>query len=292
MKTAIITGGASGLGLAMAYEFSSHGYAICIADIQEKQGREVVQKLQARGTAAFFFKLDVTQESQWLALKDEVLKQWGNVDVVINNAGVAAAGLIEDQSVEDWKWLLDINVLGVALGCKTFTPLMKARNTGYLINVASMAGLLHAPSMASYNVSKAGVVALSETLKVELSSWDIGVSVVCPAFFQTNLTNTMRTTIPGVSKTINRWMEGSSVTAEDVAKEVYQGMSSHRFYVLTHTKEKLLWWLKRVSPGLLHSLISRTAGKQVRKIMEKVSDESLKQSEPSKTNSDKRKVAS
>lgn len=273
MKTAIITGGASGLGLAMAHEFARHGYAICIADIQEKQGQEVARELQANGTAAFFFKLNVTQESEWLALKDEVLKQWGKVDVVINNAGVAAAGLIEDQSVEDWKWLLDINVLGVALGCKTFTPLMKARDSGYLINVASMAGLLHAPSMSSYNVSKAGVVALSETLKVELSSWNIGVSVVCPAFFQTNLTNTMRTSIPGVAKTVNRWMESSSISAEDVAKAVYQGMTSNRFYVLTHTKEKLLWWLKRVSPELLHSLISRTTGKQVRRMMEKVGEE-------------------
>jgi NAD(P)-dependent dehydrogenase (short-subunit alcohol dehydrogenase family) len=270
MKTVLITGGASGLGLALAHEFAAQGYSIAIADIQEQQGQTVAQELTERGVDAFFHRLDVTQEADWQTLHREVLSRWGQLDVIINNAGVAAAGLIEDQSIEDWRWLLDINVLGVVLGCKMFTPLMKRRNGGHIINVASMAGLLHAPSMSSYNVSKAGVVALSETLKAELSSWNIGVSVVCPAFFQTNLTNSMRTSIPGVTKTVNKWMARSSVTADDVAKATFKGMKANDFFILTHTKEKLLWWLKRLSPDLLHQLISKTSGKQIKKIMEKV----------------------
>ncbi len=269
MKTVIITGGASGLGLSLAHKYSAEGYAVCIADIQKEQGEAAVAELTRQGADAFFEYLDVTKEEQWLLLKETVIERWGYVDVLINNAGVAAAGLIEDQSIEDWKWLIDINVLGVVLGCKTFTPLMKARDSGYIINVASMAGLIHAPSMSSYNVSKASVVALSETLQVEFSQWNIGVTVVCPAFFQTNLTKTMRTNISGVTKTVNRWMESSSVTADDVASAVFNGMKHRRFFVLTHTKEKLMWWLKRLSPDLLHTMLSNTVGKQVKKMMER-----------------------
>lgn len=269
MKTVIITGGASGLGLALAHEYAAQGYALCIADIQKEQGEIVVEELQSRGSDAFFFHLDVSNEEHWKQLKEEALTHWNKVDVLINNAGVASASLLEDQSLKDWQWLLDINLTGVMLGCKTFLPHMKARDNGHIINTASMAGLLHAPCMTAYNVSKAGVVALSETLKVEVSSWNIGVSVVCPAFVQTNLTDSMRTTIPGVDKTVNRWMAQSSVTADDVAKAVFNGMTKGDFYVLTHRKEKLFWWLKRVSPAALLNLMGKTSGKQIRKIVEK-----------------------
>ncbi|GAA3919944.1 SDR family oxidoreductase [Litoribacillus peritrichatus] len=270
MKNVIITGGASGLGLALAHEYAAQDYQICIADMQKELGLQVVEELKARGCNAFFFELDVRSDEGWAELYKEVTKQWQQVDVLINNAGVAAAGLIEDLPMDDWAWLMDINVMGVVRGCKTFAPLMKHQGFGHIINVASMAGLLHAATMSAYNVSKSGVIALSETLRIELAGFNINVSVVCPAFFQTNLTATMRTNIPGVTNTVNKWMASSNVTADDVAKMTYDGMVHKRFFILTHRKEKMLWWLKRLSPEALQQLMIRTTKKQIQRMMEKM----------------------
>ncbi len=270
MKRVIITGGASGLGLALAHEFASQGYRLCIADIQKELGLQIVEELTARGTEAFFFELDVRSETHWNSLYSVIEEKWQGVDVLVNNAGVAAAGLIEDLSIDDWQWVMDINVMGVVRGCKTFAPMMKRAGSGHIINVASMAGLLHAATMSAYNVSKSSVVALSETLRVELDSWDVGVSVVCPAFFQTNLTETMRTNIPGITNTVNKWMESSNITADDVARATYQGFVEKQFFILTHRREKMLWWLKRLSPDALHRLMIKTTRKQIQRMAEKM----------------------
>lgn len=270
MKSVLITGGASGLGLAMAHEYASQGYKLCIADMQVEQGRQVVKDLTDKGAEAFFFELDVRSDEQWQSLYNEIAQRWQGLDVLVNNAGVAANGLIEDQTMIDWQWIMDINVLGVVRGCRTFTPLMKKQGQGHIINIASMAGLIHAATMSSYNVSKAAVVALSETLRIELESSNIGVSVVCPAFFKTNLLDTMRTNIPGVKKTVDRWMNNSGISAEDVARMVYQGMAKQQFYILTHRREKMLWWLKRVSPSVLHRLMIKETRKTIKRMAQKM----------------------
>jgi short-subunit dehydrogenase len=166
----------------------------------------------------------------------------------VNNAGVASAGSIEDTTIGDWEWILDINVLGVVRGCKAFTPLFKQQGSGAFVNVASMAGLMLAPLMDSYNVSKAGVIALSETLSQELRDSGIHVSCVCPAFFQTNLASTMRSDIPGIQQNVNKLMKRSSITAEDVAEDIFRSVKDKDFWVLPHAKERRMWMLKRHAP--------------------------------------------
>ena len=222
------------------------------------------------GTEALFFKLDVRSDEDWQALYKELSARWQRLDVLINNAGVASAGLIEHQSITDWQWLLDINVMGVVRGCHMFTPMMKRQGQGHIINIASMAGLLHAPAMSAYNVSKAGVIALSETLLVELDSFNVGVSVVCPAFVQTNLLSTMRSSVPELNKRVSGWMGSSRITADDVAKATYKALVEKEFYVLTHRKEKLAWWLKRLNPAAFHTLLKKTAARQVQRMAEQI----------------------
>ena len=265
MKSVLITGGASGLGLAMAHEYAAQGYKLCIADMQVEQGQQVVKDLNEKGAEAIFFELDVRSDEQWLSLHNEIAQRWKGLDVLINNAGVAASGLIEEQSIVDWQWILDINVMGVVRGCKTFTPLMKKKEQGSIINIASMAGLLHGASMSAYNVSKASVVALSETLRIELESWNISGSVVCPAFFKTNLTDNMRTNNPGVKKAVDNWMKTSGIQAEDIARMVYLGMEKQQFFILTHRREKMLWWVKRLSPNLLFRLMIKATRIQLKR---------------------------
>lgn len=261
MKTILITGAASGLGEALAKQYAKNGWAVCIADIQQTAGEKLAQELsQIHGTDCFFHPLDVTNDEQWQAIYNTVATRWQGLDAIINNAGVASSGDIDDLPLKDFQWTVDVNLMGVVKGCYYFTPMLKKKG-GYLVNVASMAGLLHMPGMSAYNASKAAVVALSETLCAELDPYDIKVSVLCPAFFQTNLTKNMRATHSGGIKIANRLMEKSSVTAEDVAAKVYQDSLAGKFHILTHVRENLFWRLKRFLPKLYMKQIKKIGKK-------------------------------
>jgi NAD(P)-dependent dehydrogenase (short-subunit alcohol dehydrogenase family) len=251
-KRIFITGGASGLGLAIAKRYASEGWRVCIGDVNDKRGAEAKKELSAHAQEVMYLHCDVTGDSDLQTAADRLVKRWGGVDVVVNNAGVAQAGPIEDVSLTDWQWIFDINVFGVVRGCKIFTRLLKEQGHGHLINISSMAGLLNPPNMSSYNASKAAVVALSETLQVELAGTGIGVTVVCPSFFKTNLTETMRTTDPRLIKSVNKLFERGKITAEQIADEIYQAQQRNRFYVLPHAEGRTAWNLKRYLPNPLY----------------------------------------
>ncbi len=264
-----ITGGASGLGRAISLRYAKEGAKVCIGDINPEQGIAVEKELSNAGGEGYFVECDVRRLSDFEKVRDDLVEKWGGVDVVVNNAGVASAGAIEDTTIGDWEWILDINVLGVVRGCKAFTPLFKEQKSGTFVNIASMAGLMLAPLMNSYNVSKAGVIALSETLSQELRDSGINVSCVCPAFFQTNLTSSMRSDIPGIQQNVNKLMKRSSITAEDVADDIVRSVKGKDFWVLPHVKERRMWMLKRHAPKafdwLMHQETKRWMGKMGKK---------------------------
>ncbi len=269
MKRVLITGGASGLGLAMAKYYAAQGWAVCIADIQDQAGQEIAQRLSYQyKTDCFFAHLDVTDETQWLQLQNSVANRWQGLDAVINNAGVASSGEIDAISLKDFKWTMDINVMGVVNGCHYFTPLLK-KSKGNLINVASMAGLLHMSGMSAYNTSKAAVVALSETLYSELDPYNVKVSVLCPAFFKTNLTDTMRSTDAAGTAMAGKMMEKSKITAEDIARQVFEDSNAGRFMILTHKSENKVWMLKRYLPSLYFKMMKGAAHKIFNKMAHK-----------------------
>jgi len=262
-KRIFITGGASGLGKAIALKYAKQGYKVCIGDLNEERGLAVVEELSALGAQAHYLHCDITKLKDLEKAKQAITDLWGGVDVVVNNAGVAGtAGPIEDVSMADWDWVININLLGVARGCKVFTRLFKQQGSGYFINIASAAGLMNAPQMSSYNASKAGVISISETLKFELEKFNIGVSVVCPAFFKTNLTESMKATQAGVTKRIAKVMEYSKVSADDVANDTFNCQQQGKFWVLSHKPERKLWLLKRYVP----SIFSRVMKKQMAKL--------------------------
>ena len=250
-----ITGGASGLGRALALTYARQGARVCIGDINPEQGLSVEQEINQNGGEGLFVECDVRRLPDFDKARETLVSTWGGVDVVVNNAGVASAGSIEDTTLGDWEWILDINVLGVVRGCKAFTPLFREQGGGAFVNVASMAGLMLAPLMDSYNVSKAGVIALSETLSQELRGGGIHVSCVCPAFFQTNLTSSMRSDIPGIQQNVNKLMKRSGVTAEDVAEAIVRSVDKRSFWVLPHARERRMWVLKRYLPKLFDWLM-------------------------------------
>ena len=136
--------------------------------------------------------LDITSDDDWAAALAVVEEQWGGLDVLVNNAGVAGGGRIDVAGLDEWEWIIEINLLGVVRGCRTFVPMLKRQRSGRIVNVASLAGLVHPAGMASYNAVKAGVVALTETLGHELSPYGVQASVVCPSYFRTNLMDSLR----------------------------------------------------------------------------------------------------
>ena len=183
----LITGGATGLGQAIALKWAEkwagkdEGLDICIADINQERGDETVNTLSAQGANAFYIHCDITSENDVQTLANTLETRWGGVDTVFNNAGVASGGSLLDESIEQWQWVFDINVLGMVRVSRALLPLMREQGGGYFINIASQAGLTPIPYMGSYNAVKAAVVSFSETMKLELARDNIDVSVVVQA---------------------------------------------------------------------------------------------------------------
>ncbi|RTE86629.1 MULTISPECIES: SDR family oxidoreductase [Gammaproteobacteria] len=259
-----ITGGANGLGLALAKHYASEGATVCIADLDEEAGAKALEQLQAISPSALFTPCDVTQSEDLQRVAQELMDTWGGVDIVFNNAGVAQVGNIEDVSDEDWRWIIDINLMGVVRGCRTFTPMFKKQGHGYFVNVASLAGLLDVPSMSAYNATKASVVSLSETLQHELAPANISVSVVCPSFFQTNLGQGMRSTVPGMQQKLDRLMSKSEINAEDVAKIIAEGIQHNKFYILPHKSSRKFWRMKKWLPRAWYARMMAKGNKKKR----------------------------
>ncbi len=261
-KRIFITGGASGLGKAVALRFAREGFRVCIGDVNDERGIEAETELKTITSDAFYVRCDVTRSKDLEQARSQLEERWGGVDIVVNNAGVGGtAGAIEDVSLSDWQWVLDINLMGVVRGCKTFTPLFKQQGSGHFVNIASAAGLMNAPFMSNYNVTKAGVISLSETLLAELHSLNITTSVVCPAFFQTNLTESMRSHIGGLHSKVNKLMSRSKISAEDVADCIYQAYVKKEFWVVTHPFERRMWYFKRFVPSGFNALMQYQAKK-------------------------------
>jgi NAD(P)-dependent dehydrogenase (short-subunit alcohol dehydrogenase family) len=168
--------------------------------------------------------LDVRSEQDWEAARAWVEREWDGLDVLVNNAGVAGGGRIELCSMEDWQWIFDVNLFGLVRGTRAFTPMLKAQGAGRIVNVASLAGLVHPPGMGSYNAVKAAVVAFSETVSHELEPYGVRCTVVCPSYFRTNLMGSMRGGDDDLVATMNRLVETSPITADDIAAAVIEGV--------------------------------------------------------------------
>lgn len=259
-----ITGGASGLGRAIALRFGRAGWRVCIADVNDARGAETLQALAPLTSHTHYLRCDVTREEDLTAASEWLTANWGGVDVVVNNAGVAQAGAIDDVPLSDWQWIIDINLLGVVCGCKVFTPLFKRQGRGHFVNVASMAGLLDMPRMSSYNATKAAVVSLSETLQNELADDHIGVSLVCPSFFKTNLGDSLRTSDPGMRTALTKLLERSPITADDIADQIFRAVEQRDFYVLPHKEGRRAWLMKKLLPRDIYSSMIQKRTRRLR----------------------------
>ena len=192
-KTAFITGGASGMGLAMARSFAAAGMKVVIADIEQAALDAATREFEASNAQFLTVALDVTDREGFVAAADAAQERFGNVHVVCNNAGVALSGAIDKMTYKDWDWLTSVNYDGVVNGIVTFVDRIKAHGEGgHFVNTASMAGHVALPGMSVYTATKYAVVGISETMRADLLAHDIGVSVLCPGIVNTNIFDASR----------------------------------------------------------------------------------------------------
>jgi NAD(P)-dependent dehydrogenase (short-subunit alcohol dehydrogenase family) len=246
---AVVTGASSGLGRAFVEELGRRQARVVAADVDEEGLAETARIARGAGAREVLCKrCDVRDAAQVIALAEAADVAFGGTDLVINNAGVAVAGAVGEAPLEDWKWVIDVNLWGVIYGCHAFIPRLRAQKRGHVINVASAAGLLSAPEMGPYNVTKAGVVALSETMSAELSGSGVGVTVLCPMFFPTNIGVSGRFTNPKQRATAAKLLERSHWTPGQVADFALRAADKNQLYAVPMPAGRWMWRLKRVHP--------------------------------------------
>lgn len=254
-RTAVITGAASGFGLEFAREAARRGLNVVMADVQADALEAAAQEVRGLGVSVLSRCGNVADAAEVQALADETASRFGVPHLVFNNAGVAHGGLIWEHSERDWSWVLGVNLMGVVHGLRIFIPMMleaARRDPGYeghMVNTASMAGLVNAPNMGVYNVSKHAVVSLSETLYQDLALVDqrVGCSVLCPYFVPTGIHRSHRNrpadlrheTPPTPSQLIAQAMSDKAVTsgkvsAADVARVTFEAIEAGQFYIYSH----------------------------------------------------------
>jgi NAD(P)-dependent dehydrogenase (short-subunit alcohol dehydrogenase family) len=253
-KMAVVTGAASGIGLALARRFAAARMKVVLADIEAAPLAAAAEELSATGAQILAVRTDVCDAEQVAALADETERAFGPVHVLCNNAGVGGGGgALWAVSEADWKWTLDVNLWGVIHGIRAFVPRMLAHGeAGHVVNTASMAGLTATPSLGPYTVAKFGVVALSEVLAkdLDLAGAKLKVSVLCPAFVKTRIAESHRNRpavpasargeVPGAGQMASaiRAMVEQGIAPEDVAEQVLAAIHDERFYILTHPETK------------------------------------------------------
>jgi NAD(P)-dependent dehydrogenase (short-subunit alcohol dehydrogenase family) len=242
----LVTGGASGLGAALVSRFAARGDRVLCADLAppELSGADVAGTTPPPDNSVVGRRLDVRSEEDWASARDWVTSEWGGLDVLVNNAGVAGGGRIELCPLEDWQRIFDINLFGVVRGTRTFVPMLKAQGSGRIVNIASLAGLVHPPGMGSYNAVKAAVVAFSETTAHELAPYGVGCTVVCPSYFKTNLMDSMRGADTDLAAQVSRLVERSTITADDIAAAVLEGIERGDEMILPDEPARTAYTLK------------------------------------------------
>jgi NAD(P)-dependent dehydrogenase (short-subunit alcohol dehydrogenase family) len=253
-RKVLITGAGSGLGRALALRYAKAGYAVACADIVLERAQETIALLPGEGHAAVA--IDVGNDADFDSLRDVIDAEFGPLDVLVNNAGIASGGAMIETTMEEWREVLEINLLGVVRGCRAFLPGMLERKRGRILNTASFAALAGAPSIMSYGVSKAAVVTLSEQLRAEVHGTGVSVSVACPSFFQTNLLQNWRGSerMKGFAESM---MKGGTDTLDSVADNIFAAAERGDFMILPTRNEPMRWRIKRWFPEVYFRKLMR-----------------------------------
>ncbi|MBZ5735977.1 SDR family NAD(P)-dependent oxidoreductase [Nocardioides sp. TRM66260-LWL] len=256
-RRVLITGAASGLGAALADAFARRGDDVLRTDVSFDAGTVG----SADGPDGRRLRLDITSEDDWAAARAWVEETWGGLDVLVNNAGVAGGGRLDVAELEEWRWILDVNLLGAVRGLRAFVPLLKAQGSGRVVNVASLAGLVHPAGMASYNAVKAAVVALTETAGHELAAHGVTAHAVCPSYFRTNLMSSLRGADTALASVMTHLVERAPLGAEEIAAAVLDGLDRGEELIVPDDAARAAVALKRDDRSAYDALLRAQAAK-------------------------------
>lgn len=246
-RRVLVTGGAGGLGSSLAAAFRARGDRVVTADVAPADGDHLI--------------LDVRSDDDWAAARDWVTERWGGLDVLVNNAGVAGGGRLDVAGLDEWQWITEINLFGVVRGTRTFVPMLKAQHSGHIVNVASLAGLVHPAGMGSYNAVKAAMVALSETTAHELASHGVRCSVVCPSYFRTGLVERMQGSDTAVGEVIGALVANAPLGPDDIAAAVLAGMDAGEELILPDEAARVAWRLKQTDRSSYDAMMRSQAAR-------------------------------
>ncbi len=262
-KTAFITGGASGIGFALAKRFGAAGCKVVLGDVQADALAEAVKQLESLGIEVVGVLTDVVDAASMQALADAATERFGGVHLFCNNAGVGGGGLSWESPLSTWEWVIGVNLWGVIHGIRAFVPLLLQHDEAHIVNTASVAGLVAAPMMGAYNASKHAVVALSETLHHEfaLTGANAKVSVLCPGWVRTNIATSERNRPAelreeeaadaaqvDMAREVMAGMIDNGMDPDAVAERVFQAVRDEQFWVLTHDDDDM--WMRAVNARL------------------------------------------
>ncbi|MCB0994027.1 MAG: SDR family NAD(P)-dependent oxidoreductase [Acidimicrobiales bacterium] len=242
-KVAVVTGAASGIGRALTDRFVSEGMRVVMADVEEAALVSAASEVAAGGGDVLGVLCDVRDPASVEELRDQALSQYGAVHVVCNNAGVAPAGPMLDTTAADWRWSVDVNVLGVAHGVITFGPLLRDQGEGHIVNTASEAGLVTTDMLGMYCATKHAVVGMSEALYRELEGAGVGVSVLCPNLVKTQIFHSERNRSDGAAMSaaahatigpLREAIDAAGIPPAQVATDVVEAVQAGRFWIFTH----------------------------------------------------------
>lgn len=246
-KRAFITGAGGGLGRAFCLALAKDGWTIGIADIKDEALAESKQLIEVAGGKAHPYKFDVSKKDDYKIAFDDYISKTGGIDLLINNAGVGDGGLFGEYDLAHWDWITGINQMAAIYGSHYAVPLMKKQKSGHIISIASAAGLANMPNMSMYNVTKAAVISLMETLYAELYAFNVQASVVCPTFFRSNIMQFHKG--DEKSKKIGETIiSRAKYSADEIADFILTQAGNNKFYILHPYQAKLVFHIKRLMP--------------------------------------------
>jgi NAD(P)-dependent dehydrogenase (short-subunit alcohol dehydrogenase family) len=262
-KITVVTGAASGIGQATALEFAAAGADVVVSDVNETGLAETVSAIEAKGRKAVALGVDVSKPDQVEAMIAKAIETFGRIDILMNNAGVGLSGEMRHLSLQDWEWIVGINLWGPIYGIHFALPHLLKQKSGHIVNVASSAGLIASPGMSAYTTTKFGLVGLSEVLRNELARFGIGVTVVCPGFVRTNIFQTGK--MKGMKeeaearRNLPSWL---GISKETCARDILRAVQKNRFLIIPGPEMKVVYTFKRFAP-FLYQGFNKMMGKQM-----------------------------